>query len=74
MPTHVVPVHRCGTHAPGWLNGSNPSVAEGIVSRKVCYHWNSNACQWNQMIRVKNCGGFYVYELDKTPVCWLRFC
>ncbi|XP_048581064.1 uncharacterized protein LOC5514282 isoform X3 [Nematostella vectensis] len=74
MPTHVVPKNHCGTHAPGWLRGSNPSVAEGIVSRKVCFHWNSNACQWNQMIRVRNCGRFYVYELDKTPACNLRFC
>ena len=35
MQTFCVPKRRCGTHAPGWLNGSHPSVGEGIVSRRV---------------------------------------
>jgi len=77
MPTACVPKLRCGTHAPGWLNGSHPSVADGIVTRKVCYHWSSGCCQWHNNIRVKNCGAFYVYELQKPAggnVCSLRYC
>ena len=69
-----VPKHHCGTHAPGWMQGSHPTRAQGLVTRKVCYHWNNNCCQWSNNIRVRNCGGFYVYELDKTPVCHLRYC
>jgi len=74
MPTSCVPKNRCGTHAPGWMQGSHPTRAQGIVSRKVCYHWSSKCCNWNNMIRVRNCGGFYVYELNKTPACHLRYC
>ena len=74
MPTSCVPKDRCGTHAPGWLNGSHPSVEEGIVTRRVCYHWNSNCCNWKNDIQIQNCGPFYVYRLVKTPVCWLRYC
>ena len=74
MPDSCVPTWRCGTHAPGWLNGKHPTEAEGVVSRQVCYHWISKCCNWKNNIRVRNCGGFYVYELTKTPVCSLRYC
>ena len=75
MPTQCVsPTRRCGTHAPGWLNGQHPSVADGEVTRQVCYHWSNNCCRWKNNIKVKNCGAFYVYELQKTPVCSLRYC
>jgi len=74
MPTTCPPIRRCGTHAPGWISGQHPSVADGEVTRKVCYHWSGNCCQWNNNIKVKNCGAFYVYELQKTPTCSLRYC
>ena len=74
MPTACVPKNRCGTHAPGWLNASHPTVHEGIVTRKVCYHWSNKCCLWNNNIRIKNCGAYFVYELVKTPYCWLRYC
>ena len=67
-------IHHCGTHAPGWMEGSHPTQAQGIVTRKVCYHWSGKCCNWSNNIRVRNCGAFYVYELDKTPVCHLRYC
>ena len=69
-----VPVNRCGTHAPGWLSGTHPTVAEGVVTRKVCYHWTYSCCHWSNNIAVKNCGAFFVYELQKTPNCHLRYC
>ena len=74
MPTKCPAKRRCGTHAPGWLKGGHPTVAQGIVSRKVCYHWSSGCCQWSNNIRVRNCGAFYVYELKRTPGCSLRYC
>ena len=74
MPDSCVTKYYCGTHAPGYLTGGHPTVAQGIVSRKVCFHWSSGCCQWSQYIRVRNCGAFYVYELSKPPACNLRFC
>jgi len=78
MPTQVVPINHCGTHAPGWLTGGHPTVAQGVVFRRVCFHWafrnfNSN-CLWSVNIRVQNCGDFFVYELPRTPTCNLRYC
>ena len=74
MPTTCPPVRRCGTHAPGWIKGQHPSVADGEVTREVCYHWANNCCRWKNNIKIKNCGSFYVYELQKTPACSLRYC
>ena len=74
MPTTCVGERRCSTHAPGWLNGTHPSVADGIVQARVCFHWWSDCCQWSTYIRVRNCSGFYVYELGPAPTCWLRYC
>ncbi|XP_031553321.1 neurogenic locus notch homolog protein 1-like isoform X4 [Actinia tenebrosa] len=74
MASSCVSKNRCGTHASGWMEGSHPSQAEGIVSRRVCFSWSGKCCHWNTNIRVRNCGAFYVYELDKTPFCHLRYC
>ena len=64
----------CGTHAPGWLSGKHPTVLEGVVTQKVCYHWSSGCCTWHNNIKIRNCSSYYVYELVKPPVCSLRYC
>ena len=74
MPTSCVGQNRCGTHAPGWLNGSHPRATDGIVTAKVCFHWLYNCCLWSVNIRVRNCSGFYVYELVPPRSCHLRYC
>ena len=74
MPESCVKMRRCGTHAPGWLRGKHPAVADGAVQRQVCFHWESGCCQWSTNITVRNCGGFYVYKLTETPACRLRYC
>ena len=35
MADKCVPQFHCGTDAPGWLNGTHPTVAEGVVTRTV---------------------------------------
>ena len=74
IPDSCVPMRRCGTHAPGWLNGTHPQLQEGQVNRTVCYHWSSRCCNWQNNIKVRSCGDFYVYNLIKPPHCWLRYC
>ena len=75
MPTSCVPTHHCGTRAPGWLNGQHPNVSEGVVVRRVCFHWSGGCCAWHVDVNVKNCDGFYVYKFEALPdVCDFRFC
>ena len=74
MTTLCPPGYRCGTHATGWLNGGHPTVADGQVSRQVCFHYSQNCCHWSTNIKVRNCGSYYVYYLNGTPNCSLRYC
>ena len=74
MATLCVPMRRCNTHATGWMNGSHPTIAEGTVTRRVCFHWSGNCCRFQVNVRVKNCGRFYVYYLVKSKSCFLRYC
>ncbi|XP_044181286.1 uromodulin-like [Acropora millepora] len=76
MPTSCIPSYKCGTHATGWLNGTHPETHEGNVTRRVCFHWHSNCCEWSVNIQVQNCSGYYLYYISGTPghQCHLRFC
>ena len=74
IATTCPPYHRCGTDAPGWMNGGHPSVADGQVTRQVCFSWDY-CCYWTINIKVRNCGSYYVYHFSgSTPKCQLRFC
>jgi len=65
---------HCGTKATGWMEGSHPTEDEGIVTRKVCYSYRGKCCYKTNNLRVRNCGDFYVYQLDKVPSCHLGYC
>ena len=74
IPTHCLPHHRCGTDMPGWMDGAHPTVDEGVVSRKVCFHGYYNCCHRHIMINVRNCRSFFVYRLKPVQVCASRYC
>ena len=73
MPDKCVLMYRCGTENPGWLNGAHPTVAEGVVARTVCYSGRRSCCFYSIIIKVKNCSGYYVYELHGTAR-YSRYC
>ena len=77
LPTSCPPYHRCGSSATGWLNGGHPTIADGQVSRRTCFHDFGNCCFWSTNIKLRNCGSYYVYYLHSTPNngrCSLRYC
>ena len=76
MPESCVPTYFCGTVCTGWLNGKHPTVHEGVVNRHVCFNQWGDCCRWRISIRIRNCGGFYVYELKAVPsyYCPARYC
>ena len=73
IATSCVPEYRCGAVAPGWMNGTHPTGADGNVTRKVCYH-DVTCCRFSNNIEVVNCGQYYLYKLSKLPSCPLRYC
>ena len=76
MSSKCVLQYRCGAEYPGWLDGTHPTVAEGVVDRKVCYSGKYSCCSRGSVIKVKNCSSYYVYELQKRSwwECPFRYC
>ena len=90
MATSCVPMYRCGTDITGWMNGAHPTVAEGKVTRIVCYNYYGYygyygyyryygyygyCCYRSNNIEVVNCGQYYVYKLSPpSGGCNLRYC
>jgi len=75
MPDKCVLKYRCGTERPGWLNGTHPTVAEGVVTLQVCFSVNDDCCYWNNIVKVKNCNSYYVYELPWSIINrFARYC
>ena len=74
MPTGCTPHHKCQTDFTGWMNGTHPSVAEGKVTRTVCFSHRGNCCHWPKIIQVINCGSYYIYKLAPPAKCSARYC
>ena len=74
MPTTRVPPKRCGTDWSGWLTTAHPTVEDGIVKREVCFSDRSAGCKRLNNILVKNCGSYFIYELQQPPTCNSRYC
>ncbi|XP_032218989.1 uromodulin [Nematostella vectensis] len=74
MPNRCIAKNYCDTDAPGWLAGGHPTIQQGVVWRKVCFHWLNDCCLWSIYIRVRNCGPYFVYQLRPTSKCDLRYC
>jgi len=74
MATSCTKQDRCNTRVTGWLNGTHPTVAEGQVTRQVCFSFYGNCCHWSTYIKVRNCGSYYVYYLNGVPHCNARYC
>ena len=67
IATTCVASEHCGTIAPGWMPGEHPRAEEGVVKRFVCFSYKQLCCGDSGTLRVRNCGGFFVYKLDSMP-------
>eukprot|EP00794_Sanderia_malayensis_P014995 gene14995-16541_t len=74
IPTSCVAGASCTTHGAGWIATPEPTQADGVVIRKVCFSYSNNCCFHNKMVRVRNCGSYFVYELVSTGSCSHRYC
>ena len=74
MATHCIPKGSCKTHASGWISGNHPSETYQLVSATACFHWDSNCCARSRPVRIRNCSGYYIYELQNLGHCYYRYC
>ncbi|PVD18254.1 hypothetical protein C0Q70_20803 [Pomacea canaliculata] len=80
MPETCVNNFKCGTTVPIWMNGTHPSVNDGIQTRRACANFQSGGASYTPCcgqavkIGVKNCEGFFIYYLHPTPACPMAYC
>lgn len=80
MPESCVPVWRCGTYIPIWLNGAHPTETNQISTNvRVCAQLkiNGDCCEWSGNINVKRCEDaavYFVYQLIRPPYCDMAYC
>ena len=74
MPDKCVLKYRCGSEGRVWLNGSHPTVTDGVVTRTVCYINFRNCCSATAIVKVKNCSSYYVYQLERVHYKYSRYC
>ena len=66
---------ECGADWQGWLNGLLPEENEREVNRTVCFSRSGSCnCTYKKIIKVRNCGQYYVYLLNGVPACNQRYC
>ena len=65
---------HCGTYGTGWLSGVHPTSPGARSNVKFCFDYGSNDCGYSNQGKVTNCGNYFVYYLENTPRCNLRYC
>ena len=69
--------HHCNTGTPGWLNGSHPNTIGETIDSRVCFGEPSYPlypCPMETQITIKHCNDYFLYHLEETPICDLRYC
>ncbi len=77
MPTTKPEHQSCGTKLPIWMSGSHPTVEDGIVERKACVNIprvSPFGCGDHYKIKVRNCNGYYIYQLKTPKRCFTGYC
>ncbi|XP_076453486.1 von Willebrand factor D and EGF domain-containing protein-like [Babylonia areolata] len=64
---------------PVWIDGTHPSVADGMVTRRACANFGNRlastlCCDHHLNVGIRNCSSFYVYYLYPTPTCPVAYC
>ena len=66
---------HCGTGSTGWLSGVHPKSPGASSNVKFCFdNDHVYVCRWSTQGKVTNCGSYFVYYLENTPYCRLRYC
>ena len=71
MATSCASRNYCGVSYPGWMNGSHPTVKDGIVTRTVCFDCH---CYNKTQIKVVRCRNFYIYQHVSILGCKFGYC
>lgn len=72
----------CGTHGTAWMDGGYPTLADGIVTRKICFAYRGKQCFGSTLTYYAGVAAcydehhnfFYVYQLKRPDGCSHAYC
>ena len=69
----------CGTHASGYMRGSDPTIVGQTLDRTACFSLNGNPCYGGSVnIKVSLCSDnneqFLIYQLGYPQYCDFAYC
>lgn len=65
---------KCGTTFPIWMNGTHPAANKMSNVTACVSNYNGGCCTSSYNMQVKNCGHFYIYNLQHTDGCPEAYC
>lgn len=73
IPTTKPEPYHCGTVAPMWMKGTLPTTKGEVATALACTNINNRlgGCMIPKPMPVKNCGEFFVYNLQPSGGCAL---
>ena len=74
MPTSCQPTNRCGTHITNWKNGRYPQQQMVRSAGRCVFTELQVVVNFQQKIKVRNCGSYYVFYLNGVPTCYSLYC
>lgn len=75
MVIECVFMKYCGIEVIGWIKGFCFFKEDGVVDCIVCFYWGGECCFGQIIVKVRNCGGFYLFYLRRNFVgVYKNFC
>jgi len=79
IPTEPPGGYKCGTNAPGWINGFPALTNIGQTEEAtICFHVGNNDCFKRTKINITLCTDvktkYYIYQLPNSYYCNYRYC
>ena len=74
MPESPPRYGHCGTAANGWIEGTHPTNVGETKTAYVCFVWTNTNCGRKEVIQIRHCGKYYLYNLPNIRFCTYGYC
>ena len=74
MPESPPRYGHCGTAANGWIEGTHPVNVGELKTAYVCFVWSNTNCGRKEVIQIRHCGKYFLYNLPDIRYCTYGYC